>query len=328
MQCPKCNFENEIENLFCENCGIPISKSSQPIKNLTLENSVLVKDKTPLNTNLNSHPISFQSSSHSTSSKQKKWIAFGGFLFGIVFLLCGLFLIRDYSINSPEQEVDLSQKLIISSSPKRTLYITPSSSTSRKSISSMMNHFENLKENGAQNISITLTPQKLLSPHLNYSELVCALMTLSLYDHFPSPEELINVLAADLEKDNSGEISDYDLSLCIGHYPNVPYYHELDYYDRDMDYSHLGGSSKNYENFLIHIDETLEAGLPPIITIGKTPDNLLQHDSFVMVSGRNVENETYTLIVPYVDTVKTYEVNLQTLEDMIASFGSFQCLYL
>ncbi|MDE5759091.1 MAG: hypothetical protein K2H85_10845, partial [Allobaculum sp.] len=315
----------------CENCGTPLAHD-------------LSSMSSPSNFQDFNTPHSYveSNSSPSSSSKHKKWIIWG---VGLAIFLClggGVYFLSSYLSKDKENDIELekqeerivvkfSEELPVSQDPDESLnetentlkVATDTNETIKESEKSISSVSEDLEIVVASN-SIQLNPiaESLIAS--NYSGAACAVMALSVQDISASQRAIGNQLGLD-----EGKISDYrDLTNLMNQLLSAKG-SSLQYVGS---YSLLDDTTAEekmeaYNLFLKRIDQDLTAGKALLMVIGESPDGLLQRNSYALIYGKDEEAETYTIMIPYTDEARSYEVDLKTLADMFAAPEAFCYLY-
>lgn len=315
MKCSQCGFENKPESSFCENCG------------------------TPLNKNLNFQNFNNENST-SSLSRNKKWLVWGAALL-ILICLGGLATYSIYSHFSSEDkkstEIETEERIVVKFSDQSTLDNKLNESSTENDIK-VSTEETKIKVNEKSDFSASQRPEiiavasnnmelKPLAENLiasNYSGAACAVMALSVQDISVSQSAIGNQLGLD-----EGKISDYrDLTNLINRFLS----NENSSFQYTGYYSLLDGTSAEekmdmYELFLRRVDQDLKEGKAPLMVIGESPDGLLQRNSYALIYGKDDEAETYTIMIPYTDKARSYEVDLKTLANIFAAPEAFCYIY-
>lgn len=161
--------------------------------------------------------------------------------------------------------------------------------------------------------------EKLLAS--NYSGPACAVMALSARSLFVSQSVITDQLGV-----NAGKVTDYrDLVEVLNQYLgndglDMVY---IGQYITNINAFSTEEKRNSVAMFLSQVDYDLENRKIPLVVVGKSPDNLLRNNSWAVIVGKSYDNNSYRIKIPYLDDVREYSVNFQTLADLIFAANFF-----
>lgn len=311
VKCPQCQTLNPLKAPYCSSCGTPLNSS------LPSMNSGSLKE-------MPRPDINYTSDSSLSSNSNRSKFGNRGIIIGIA-LLCGVLLIGGVTLwwvnNNSSQDSKIarsdpstSQSFIIISSEYSSLW---SYSESRENSYSD----ESYIESASRTIRLDVNLENSLGS--NYSGASCAVMALELQNIDASQSSIGKELGLD-----QGNITSYDdltklLNSKISRSGSDNLYSN---FYMVTDYMSSEDMMNTYTVFLKQIDQALREGRAPLVVIGESPDGKLKQNFYGLISGKTSE-DTYFIVIPYVDGAQTYEVDPQTLANMITAPEVFCYLY-
>lgn len=311
IQCPQCQALNPTNAPYCSTCGTSL-KTSTPSFTSNLE-----EPKPDEN-----HSSELSTTSMNSSKDGKKKVIIGA------ALLCGVLLIGGgvwWWMNSSNSNSNTAQSETSNTSRIAIISHENSNTASHNYSSEISTSIVIPEESKIELISNAMMLDVKLEDSMasNYSGASCAVMALNLQGIDVSQSSIGRELGLD-----QGKITSYDdltrlLNSKISKSGSNNLYSN---YYMETDYMSSEDLNNTYTVFLKHMDQALQEGRAPLVIIGESPDGKLQRNFYGLIVGKP-SDDTYSIVIPYVDGAQTYEVDLQTLANMITAPEVFCYLY-
>lgn len=340
VKCPNCQASNVLDATFCTSCGTPLHNSSSNLINSSPQSFEQLSS-------FNFQPsLAEQDSSRESSASKKKWIIIGSSILLVALLIGAGAFWWIYSTGNSNKDKSEEQHLVMKSDEEKkdenkivvarpqenssqNVFLKEDSQESKTSKVQEESSQEKIKiaetpSSSNEVIQLDVTPESSIA--LNYSGASCAVMALDLQGVNASQSSIGNQLGL-----NEGKISDYrDLTQVINGSLSRNGSNTL-YSNFYLVTDDLTSQEKMdmYTLLLSRVDQSLQDGKATLVVIGSSPDGKLQRNFYGLIYGKTTEDDedTYSIIIPYVDGAKSYDVDPQTLANMVSIPEAFCYIY-